>query len=888
MIWNRISSRGALETCCSLLALAAPLVGAACHGETGLPSNTASDETVTRLALTGSGLPTPAGWWSFDEKCSTSVVYDTLTLPATANGSELNGVGCVEGQIGRAVSFDGVDDMVQIPDRANLHFTNAMTMSAWVKRTSATGFIAGKWASPNSYQLTLNAGKPVFSLTFAGGASGTLVSVTGPTALSTTAYSHVAGVYDGATMRLYVNGTQVASVARTGTLLSSSAPIRVGKVPSGSAFQGSVDELRLYGVALSATQVGRLASGLPHRRIRAVAFDPLRANSTLRMHTMFANWRAPEVVLQWWTEALNFGAGETLYLPEDGDYASAVKYVEEIPWNNTSYVGGCEYVRGNSLVVNTAEQYFDMVTNNLPRPQSDQDIFRAFKAFNPALNFDLIADANGQYFHEMIAVSLPGPGWKEGTMVANTNDGTAYASHDGVLRDPGLQMNKKFIFHGVGFEKDERNLEQFMHREELTLSLAFSTVASGDPTVDHCGTGQTWGLSAIDPHNDNTPFDLFTTNDTQNDGDNYVVLGEAHVGWAHQPPNAVVQYVRDHDDRVPSNYQFWATFPQNYPFDLTKRNRRVMVSCETWDGVGQCGRSDRDTFAMTWQLQQLPKNDGFFDGRANNWWKYVSNPNYQVGRGQAVTKPVKGPFHGAMDLSLTLQQHNIVLRWKTEVAQLGSYQVQWSTDRVTWTPLVTLPGSASNWQGGLSQPGIDTFYRVRWTSGTTNLFSDQLGVNIGGATPVNVSGDQRPPINLTIALYQQGVPYVRWELPNSCGLGNSDPNAPCTTSDLTCQAGVCRNPGGVRMSDYHGGLAHYQLLKRETGYSIIGSVGRKPNADQFNHMNFSSADPAAAGGAVSGYRVIAYHDDGTGSGLGSTYGQTDVVLAVPNQATVGN
>jgi hypothetical protein len=367
------------------------------------------------------------------------------------------------------------------------------------------------------------------------------------------------------------------------------------------------------------------------------------------------------------------------------------------------------------------------------------------------------------------------------------------------------------------------------------------------------------------------------------------VLAEAHVGQGHRLPNTVVEYVRDHDDRVPSNYQFWATFPQNFPFDLTKRNRRVMVSCETWNGVGQCGRADRDTFAMDWQLQQFPKNDGFFDGRSNNWWKYLSNPNYQVGRGQTTIKPVKGPFHGGMDFTLTLQQHNVVLRWKTEVAQLGSYQVQWSTDRVSWSVLASnLPGSTSTWQGGLPQPGVDTFYRVRWTNGGTTLFSDQLGVNIGGGTPVNVSGDQRPPTNVTVALYQQGVPYVRWEVPNSCALGNSDPHAPCNSSDLVCGANVCRNPDGVRMSDYHGGLAHYQLLKRESGYAVIGRVNRKPHPDQYNHMNFSSADPAATSGAASGYRVSAYHDDGTGGGLGSTYGQTNVVLAVPNQATVGN
>src|SRR4030095_10749390 len=126
---------------------------------------------------------------------------------------------------------------------------------------------------------------------------------------------------------------QVATTARTGTMQSSSASIRVGKLTTGSALAGSVDELRLYGVAVSAPQVNRLANGLPHRRIRAVAIDPKLAGSQSRLHTQFPSWRTPEAVLQYWADWVNTGAMQTIYLPEDGDYASAIKYVEEVAWN---------------------------------------------------------------------------------------------------------------------------------------------------------------------------------------------------------------------------------------------------------------------------------------------------------------------------------------------------------------------------------------------------------------------------------------------------------------------------------------------------------------------------------------------------------------------------
>src|SRR5262249_55295313 len=136
------------------LSLLLPIaVAFGCGAPDPQPGPQSAAETTKTSALTGSGLPAAAGWWSFDEKCATTTVYDTLTLPAAANGSKAGGAACVEGQIGRAISFDGVDDSATITDRANLHFTSAMTISAWVKPASATtsGHVAGKWDSPTSY-----------------------------------------------------------------------------------------------------------------------------------------------------------------------------------------------------------------------------------------------------------------------------------------------------------------------------------------------------------------------------------------------------------------------------------------------------------------------------------------------------------------------------------------------------------------------------------------------------------------------------------------------------------------------------------------------------------------------------------------------------------------
>ena len=76
---------------------------------------------------------------------------------------------------------------------------------------------------------------------------------------------HLAGVYDGAAMRLYVNGVLRASVAKTGAITSSTRPILVGgnaggtnPLAAGANLAGGVDEVRLYSRALTSNEIAGL------------------------------------------------------------------------------------------------------------------------------------------------------------------------------------------------------------------------------------------------------------------------------------------------------------------------------------------------------------------------------------------------------------------------------------------------------------------------------------------------------------------------------------------------------------------------------------------------------------------------------------------------------
>lgn len=69
-------------------------------------------------------------------------------------------------------------------------------------------------------------------------------------------WSHVALTYDGARLRLYVDGAQVSSRAITGTIRKTTDPMWIGgNHPYGEYFEGLIDEVRVYDRALSPSQL---------------------------------------------------------------------------------------------------------------------------------------------------------------------------------------------------------------------------------------------------------------------------------------------------------------------------------------------------------------------------------------------------------------------------------------------------------------------------------------------------------------------------------------------------------------------------------------------------------------------------------------------------------
>jgi len=160
------------------------------------------------------------------------------------------------GKFGSALSFNGTSAWVTVADAPSLDIATGMTIEAWVNPTSGTGWrtVVLKESS-NGFAYSLysanNASRPAGYVNTAGD-----MALNGTSAVPLNTWTHVALTYDGATMRMFVNGVQVSTRALTGAALVSNGPLRIGgNSVWGEYFRGAIDEVRVYNRALTAAEI---------------------------------------------------------------------------------------------------------------------------------------------------------------------------------------------------------------------------------------------------------------------------------------------------------------------------------------------------------------------------------------------------------------------------------------------------------------------------------------------------------------------------------------------------------------------------------------------------------------------------------------------------------
>ena len=200
------------------------------------------------------GQPGIVAAYGFEEAAGTTIG------DATGNGHIGTAAGTAwssTGRFGNALSFNGINSRVNIPDDSGLQLTNGMTIEAWVNPATLSGWRSVVMKeSPTGLAYALYAHDGTRPAGYLNTGLATDFGVNGTTTLQVNTWTHLATTYDGSAMKLYINGVLVGTRATSGTILTTTNPLRIGgNAPWGEYFSGLIDEVRIYNRALTPAEI---------------------------------------------------------------------------------------------------------------------------------------------------------------------------------------------------------------------------------------------------------------------------------------------------------------------------------------------------------------------------------------------------------------------------------------------------------------------------------------------------------------------------------------------------------------------------------------------------------------------------------------------------------
>ena len=199
-------------------------------------------------------------WWKFDEG-SGNIAYDSVG----DNHGTIYGATWTTGQINGALSFDGMNNYVDMADSVKNYLETSYTFSAWIKTNTVL---------PNNvisaYRHNIDANPVLFQLDHYNAdirftvrddahnaAQAVYINV-----LTTNTWYHIMGTRDGNDVNVYVNGDSGVPGSET---LGAINPdnLKIGALqfagnPPSNYFDGIIDDVKIFDIALSAQEIQQL------------------------------------------------------------------------------------------------------------------------------------------------------------------------------------------------------------------------------------------------------------------------------------------------------------------------------------------------------------------------------------------------------------------------------------------------------------------------------------------------------------------------------------------------------------------------------------------------------------------------------------------------------
>jgi Concanavalin A-like lectin/glucanases superfamily len=263
----------AISAACSTLLIGAPACGPPDYARRVERADSAPSISPITSATLDPGL---LAYWRFDDGAGT-VVTDSS---GRGHDGTLIGNGATPvpvwttGKVRGALALNG-QTFVRVPDSPDwdqIGSTNAFTVVAWVIRQTAV--IGWNTLVSRQYQITqwehFNLG---FKGEYLAPVAGTQINefwyCTASAPTTRGLWMHIAGTYDGTTLRGYENGVEICHIDFTTALLSDDTGLIIGGKTNAAGpiveqvFTGLVDELAIYTRAFGASEIADLAAEKP-------------------------------------------------------------------------------------------------------------------------------------------------------------------------------------------------------------------------------------------------------------------------------------------------------------------------------------------------------------------------------------------------------------------------------------------------------------------------------------------------------------------------------------------------------------------------------------------------------------------------------------------------
>jgi hypothetical protein len=194
-------------------------------------------------------------YWKFDEGYGTTAYDSVGDNDGTISGATWTN----DGKFGKGLDFDGVNDYVELSSLSGTDSKpSEFSVSAWAYKEGGDSYIFDdRTTTPvEGFHLSYD------SFNVGDGISYVQASST----VSNNQWNYVAGVFDGNSVKFYVNGEEKDSTSFSGTYAKSSRRAVVGyhayysitdPLTENYGFEGKIDEVKFYNSALTAEEIKR-------------------------------------------------------------------------------------------------------------------------------------------------------------------------------------------------------------------------------------------------------------------------------------------------------------------------------------------------------------------------------------------------------------------------------------------------------------------------------------------------------------------------------------------------------------------------------------------------------------------------------------------------------